>query len=184
MCSDKTSRGDPTVTSSSVPEELRNDLIKIRVEHLYTIHREAQNAVIEFSTTGLKGLILVNGGGIIALLTFLGQQKTVAAGADNLWWAFISLSAGLFLSLSAILLAYVSQRIVSDNISSSAEKIFFHSIGEHEKSKTQEASEGKAYRRGIISNCVAVLCAVLSAVAFLAGSGFALKALTLVTAVK
>lgn len=184
MRAEKSSGGDPSVMISAVPEALRNELTKIRVDHLYTVQREADKGVIEFSSIGLRGLLLVNGGGIIALLTFLGQQKAASAGGGFLWGAFILLGLGLFTGLLSIVLSYMSQTQVSSQVYDSAEKIYFHQIGDTVRYEEYKASEEKARKASNVWNVSAIAGAVLSALLFLAGSFSALNALILVTAVK
>ena len=63
---------------------------------------------VEFSQSTLKNLHLVNGGAILALLTFFGNTDF---GFDHraLWWAFVWFGSGLASSLAAYFGAYFSQ---------------------------------------------------------------------------
>ncbi|MGB3167262.1 MAG: hypothetical protein WBA68_10860 [Alteraurantiacibacter sp.] len=56
----------------------------------------------------LRNLQLVNGGGILALLTFLGNTN-VTFGFNGIWWAFFWFGGGLTTSLSAYFGAFFSQ---------------------------------------------------------------------------
>ena len=76
--------------------------------------RASFRAVIDFASLGIRSLILVNGGAIIGILTFLGNlwtkddaaaKATAAAVAPALSFFII----GLTLALATSLLAYVAQ---------------------------------------------------------------------------
>ena len=62
----------------------------------------------EFSQSALKNLHLVNGGAIIALLTFIGNSSATF-GERSMWWAFFWFASGLGSSLIAYFGAYFSQ---------------------------------------------------------------------------
>ena len=63
---------------------------------------------VEFSQSALRNLHLVNGGGILALLTLVGNSN-VQYDARVIWWAFFWFSSGLIASLIAYFGAYFSQ---------------------------------------------------------------------------
>ncbi len=63
---------------------------------------------VEYSQAALRNLTLVNGGVIVALLTFIGNAAQ-KVDATAIWWAFVWLSIGLFLALLSYLGAYFSQ---------------------------------------------------------------------------
>ena len=63
---------------------------------------------VEYSQSALKNLQLVNGGGIIALLTFVGNVPD-ALDKNSLFWAFVWFSLGLASALVSYLGAYFSQ---------------------------------------------------------------------------
>ena len=62
----------------------------------------------DFAQSALKSGVLVNGGAIVALFTFVGHDKAVIS-SECLWWSFASFAAGLFFSLGAYVCAFVSQ---------------------------------------------------------------------------
>lgn len=63
---------------------------------------------VDYSQAALRNLQLVNGGAIVALLTFIGNTDQVI-NDSAIWWSFLWFSAGLFLSLAAYFGAYLSQ---------------------------------------------------------------------------
>lgn len=63
---------------------------------------------VEFSQSALKNLHLVNGGSILALLTFLGNAD-LDFNYRAVWWAFVWFSMGLITSLAAHFGANFSQ---------------------------------------------------------------------------
>ncbi len=62
----------------------------------------------EFSQSALKNLTFVNGGAIIALFTFIGNDNA-QFDANYLRWSFAAFLIGLFLSLFSYIGAYFSQ---------------------------------------------------------------------------
>ena len=63
---------------------------------------------VEFSQSALRNLHLVNGGGIIALLTLVGNSN-VEYDLRSIWWSFFWFGSGLIASLIAYFGAYFSQ---------------------------------------------------------------------------
>lgn len=62
----------------------------------------------EYAHAGLKGLFLANGGAILALLTFLGNNRSARVESNDIWWAFISFAVGLSGVLAAYIAGYAS----------------------------------------------------------------------------
>ncbi|XUU61000.1 hypothetical protein ACRAQ6_01655 [Erythrobacter sp. HA6-11] len=65
-------------------------------------------AAVEYAQSAVKSLILVNGGALIALLTFIGNSD-VEAGPRGMFWSFVWLGLGLASALFALFPSYVSQ---------------------------------------------------------------------------
>lgn len=63
---------------------------------------------VEFAQATLKNLHLVNGGAILALLTFLGNTG-FEFNYRSIWWAFVWFGLGLAASLAAYFGAFFSQ---------------------------------------------------------------------------
>lgn len=124
----------------------------------------------EYTLAGFKTLLLMNGGAIIALLTYAGNASDKVA-AGQFIVAFLAYVAGLMLTAFAYLTSYTGQaHIMQDSViqgmrwrgldpSDDAMKV------DHEKLGNAAISMGK-------------LLAVLSLAAFIAGSGFAVAAIT------
>lgn len=68
---------------------------------------EIFKSMVSIATEGLKALLLVNGGAIVALLTFLGNSKNVAA--SQFVFPSIAFVMGLVLCFFAFCSAYATQ---------------------------------------------------------------------------
>lgn len=126
---------------------------------------------VTFAEQALKGLMLVNGGAVIALYTVIGNAGALNLDAGRLWAAFGCFVAGLVLTLLAYLGAFASQN-------------FYHVSAQHEAWNYQdEAQNGKRgahdhvrpYVIGHWAQIAGVGFAILSLAAFAIGSGFALS---------
>lgn len=73
----------------------------------------------EYSIAGFKTLILINGGAVIALLTYAGNVKDGLEPA-NLQWAFIGYITGLVFAMSSYLTAYMGQALIMHHSSAAA----------------------------------------------------------------
>ncbi|MEO1503626.1 MAG: hypothetical protein AAFU68_05275, partial [Pseudomonadota bacterium] len=58
---------DPTLEDSR-----KIELTKIRLEHLYSMQRKSFDSEVQVSYIGLRSLLLINGGALIAILAYLG----------------------------------------------------------------------------------------------------------------
>jgi hypothetical protein len=123
----------------------------------------------EFSVEGFKMLTLINGGAIIALLTYAGHS-TGAMAATKLSHAFLAYTAGLVAAAFAYLAAYESQGSLMN-----------HDVLEAYRLLGLEAKDGSTpdgyARRGMIKVYVAMSVSVLSLIAFVVGSWLAMSAL-------
>lgn len=61
----------------------------------------------KFALEGLKVLLLINGGGAVALLTFLGHSTSFSL--RNAAWSLLAFGIGSFLTTITFLCAYVTQ---------------------------------------------------------------------------
>ena len=124
----------------------------------------------EFSLAGLKALILINGSAIIGLLTYAGNASSKVA-AGQLQGAFTSYVAGLVLGVLSYIGAYLSK----------AEFMQVSTLEGQQLLGIPSASgrTSESYRRvGTWVVRFAVACAFFSLVGFVAGSGYAMKAVT------
>ncbi len=93
---------------NEVDEEVSRQIAKLDYEAYLDESNERLRYQTEFAQSALKNLNLVNGGAIIALFTFLGNDG-VAFDKSAIWWSFFLFSIALFLSLFAYFGAYFSQ---------------------------------------------------------------------------
>lgn len=77
------------------------------------------NGNLQFALTGIRSLVLLNGGGVLAVLTFLGHllssedhARRAAAGhfGDVIWWFMIGAGFGL----GTALMSYLSQSLINE----------------------------------------------------------------------
>lgn len=70
---------------------------------------ETFKSMVGFATEGLKALLLVNGGAVVALLTFIGNSKAIAPSAHLFIWPVAAFLLGLALCVAAFCSAYATQ---------------------------------------------------------------------------
>lgn len=129
----------------------------------------------DFAQTSLKSGVLVNGGAIVALFTFLGHDKATIT-PDALWWSFGWFVGALGAGLVAHLGAFLSQA-------------FYMRVSELEAVASRNAmarlmdapghaeSEARALKRGNIAMGTALVASALSLVGFVIGAACALSGL-------
>ena len=84
---------------------------KIAVEEYKVNTQEAMERLryqFDFSQSGLRNLQIVNGGAIVALLTFIGNGSE-RIDPNSVFWSFLWFSLGLAASLMSYFAAYLSQ---------------------------------------------------------------------------
>ena len=124
----------------------------------------------EFSLAGLKALILINGGAIIGLLTYAGNASSKVT-AGQLQGAFTGYVAGLVLGVLSYIGAYLSQAEFMQVSTLEGQQLLGLS--------PMAGRTVESYRKvGTRVVRFAIACAFLSLVGFVAGSGYALKAIT------
>lgn len=131
--------------------------------------------------TAFKALMLVNGGALIALFTFIGSvtQKPagVAFSAGSIWWAFASFAAALAFALLCHVFAFLSQ----DNFYNQS----MHEAWRHQRAiasgerPSLSAEEQRLYGVGMTHYGFGILSAVASILLFIVGCGFALNGVLL-----
>jgi hypothetical protein len=124
----------------------------------------------EFSVEGFKTLTLINGGAIIALLTYAGHSAGTEV-ANKLAGAFLAYTCGLVAAVLAYLGAYESQSSLMNHDVLEAYRL----LGL--QAKGAEDPEGYA-RRGMIKVYLAMAISVLSLIGFVVGSSLAFSALS------
>lgn len=89
--------------------QLSSDFAKIRYEASLTATYERSKSVMDFALLGLRSLIIVNGGALVGLVTFIGN---FGAAEDNSGavLAFTLFVFGLFSGFLAVLFSYLAQQ--------------------------------------------------------------------------
>ncbi|HUE80018.1 MAG TPA: hypothetical protein VMN38_10355 [Sphingomicrobium sp.] len=124
----------------------------------------------EFSAQGFRTLTLINGGAIIALLTYTGHSEGSDA-APDLANAFLAYTAGLVTAVSAYLAAYLSQASLMNADMMEAYRL----LGiEPVTTKTGDELE----RTGMLGVKFGIGLSIASLLAFITGSWLALLAIS------
>lgn len=123
----------------------------------------------DYSIEGFKTLTLINGGAIIALLTYAGHSAGSTV-AKRLSEAFLAYAVGLILSVLAYLFAYLSQAELMNGDMTEAYRL----LGIEADGTRREEFERKGMRRVHAG----IGLSVLSLFAFVAGSWLAMRALS------
>lgn len=118
-------------------------------------------AAVGYALATLKTLTLVNGGAIIALLTFIGNDN-VKPEKEAIFWSFVVFSVGLALSTLDHGLAYFVQ------------ESYLNSASNRMEGANVRATDKRGNR---LISCAA-LCCLMSLVCFVAGAFVALDAIT------
>lgn len=70
---------------------------------------ETYRSLISISIAGLKTLLLINGGAVVAVLAYLGQSPQGPRLAPHIWWPLGSFVAGVACCAFAFLGSYATQ---------------------------------------------------------------------------
>ena len=125
----------------------------------------------EFSHSALKSLTLVNGGGILALLTFIGNSNATFD-PNPIWWAFASFAVGLTFTLAAHIGAYFSQAAFMN--------VTLHQMWDAQRAMLGEPPKQEYHSDFRAGNKIlysAIGCALASMAGFIAGAAFSLAGL-------
>jgi hypothetical protein len=160
-------------------EAYRNDLDLTRVSHLYELARGRRKEVADLALLGLKTLILLNGGAIVALFTVLAHFDQLTVVGWRLWVAFGVFCSGAVFALTSLLLGFLSSNSNWYAEQADANFIYFHSRGENETASKLKAQREKAMKSGPKLWISAATLSAVSILAFAVGSGFALWAVKL-----
>lgn len=124
----------------------------------------------EFSIQGFKTLILINGGAVIALLTYAGHADDRLV-ANNLPWAFGGYIFGLVTAVLAYLTAYAGQALIMQHSGSAALALIT------DQELDQKGQDLRLSRANLFIRLGIGLC-VISLLGFVAGSIAAICGLT------
>jgi hypothetical protein len=128
---------------------------------------------IDLAQNCIRSLTLINGGAIVAIFTLIGNmsdRSSFLIDPARIWWAFGSFSAGLAFSIAAWFGAFFSQY----HFGLCAEVQSWHEA-EKMHGSSHNSDFMTHYRSGSRSFAVGVTLAVLSLIAFISGSWFALS---------
>lgn len=118
----------------------------------------------QIALSALRGLMIINGGAIVALFTFIGNAPGSYDRAA-IWWAFTWFASGLFLTMAANILGYFTQ---SWYFQSSTEQSWNAQARRHRRPAPYNA---EWYNRwGSRAEFVALVCVVLALISFGFGS--------------
>lgn len=127
---------------------------------------------VEYAQQGIKALFIANGGGIISLLTFAGNTKSVVE-PIALFWSFCWFGGGVSLALLTYIAGYVSQaEVMQDEFYSSRHAVLAWLDRAPEFETTIHA------KRGEIAERIGIGCAIGSLVLFIVGAFVGLDAIT------
>lgn len=155
------------------PHEQRGieiEVAKLDYEHFKADALGRFNSVDEFARGALRGLTIGNGGAIVALFTFIGNDGAVGHyNAGRLWWAFAFFVAGLVFVFAATICGYFSQAyyMQASNEQAFAAQATIWDTG-------QKFDHLPTFNRGEKFEVGGIVGACLSLVLFAVGSGFAL----------
>jgi hypothetical protein len=120
---------------------------------------------------GLQGMLLINGGALVALFTLIGSNAHLRLVPLFVWSSFGAFAAGILLSLLANLGAFISQGQ-------------YHATAQFTAWEAQRVMQdlpsgyadqaASAYRFGRQAEIAGIVAALLALVAFVAGCGLAL----------
>lgn len=166
---------DQSPSSDSTLSERTHDLVKVRQQALYSAAEMRGRAVVDFALLGLRSLLLLHGGALVGMLTFLGNFPELAQAGNALWCAFTAFIVGLLLALVAVALSYIAQQIFTLQDSAGADKVLFHYI--EQPDEKLEVAELKHHKLGRALQVWAVIVSVLSVVALGVGAWAGVAAL-------
>lgn len=116
----------------------------------------------EFSIQGFKTLILINGGAVIALLTYAGNSKG-SLSAPIFQWAFAGYIGGLTSAVLAYLTAYLGQAYIMRHSAAAA-------LAEMEALELDPAMQTRREARANLFIGLGVGLCMLSLIGFIGGS--------------
>ena len=120
---------------------------------------------------GIQGLMITNGGALVALFTLLGSKAQFHVIPTYLWSAFASFAFGIALAMLANLAAFLSQG-------------FYYQASQFQAWDAQRAMHGQAatrigqtkaiFKSGQSAECGGIAAAIVALLSFIIGCGFAL----------
>lgn len=149
-------------------QEIRNGA----AERWWQFERDARTFSKDFGASTIQSLILINGGAIIALLSFLASTEIKTIIASNvqiyqIYWTFLGFSLGLIFAVVGGGVGYLNYLFLTDTQPGPA--------GLSRYIATGDTSGWKEHSGVTITIWVGVAAAIFSLVGFLIGCWFALQ---------
>lgn len=160
------------------PDEQKREIARLDYEILKADAAERLKYQVEFGQSIFRGLLLINGGAIIALFTFIANivgKPGMAIAVGRLWWAFSFFTAGLIFTILATIAAFYSQ-------------LFFAHTGMREAWSKQAEMVGAEksgfdsqtpFAQGQLALIGVITSVFIALAAFIVGAGFALHGVLL-----
>jgi hypothetical protein len=118
-----------------------------------------------------RGLMITNGGAIVALFTFVGNNPQIFD-SHRVWWGFSLFVAGIALVLAATLLAYFAEGYYSED---QFQQVWWAYATLHDLDpQVYDDKCRRARRIGDIFHRSSLGCAVCSLLSFVGGAAFVL----------
>ena len=160
-----------TTNQNFVSEEVLRSIAKLDYEAYLSESNDRLRYQTEFSQSALKSLMLVNGGAIISLLTFIGNKGHVFD-QEAIWWSFLLFALGLFFCLVAYFGAYFSQGYYMQMV---VNQTYNAQRRMHGYQETYNID--RDLKIGNIAIWFAIISTVISLFLFVGGSFFALRSI-------
>lgn len=162
------------VWSGMTPEEQALEIARLDYEDFRAESADRLKIQEGLGTTALRSLILINGGAIIALFTFLGSAGSKAAAMDGraAWFAFAWFVAGLASVVASTGAAYLMQMYAYHSTVEQMWAAQSRSMG-----GDRQADIGRTHKLTTIFERATIALAAVSLLAFCVGSGVALDGL-------
>lgn len=154
-----------------------HDVELLRLEHEFQYERQRTEFVQQFAHSGLKTIVLLNGGAVVALFTLLGNLDKpaidkLALDETSLRQAFAWFIGGLVAAAAAHLLAYITQELYTAGHTRDAAEIY-HTLS----NKPGQPPSGRRYFTcGLAVTLVAIGAVIFSVTCFGIGAFAALSA--------
>jgi hypothetical protein len=98
-------------------------MIDLQKEHALETYR----SLIAISLAGLKTLMLINGGAVVALLAYLGQSPQGPSLAPHVWWSLGAFVGGVVFCVLAFFGSYQTQfALFNETVSPATKSGFSH----------------------------------------------------------
>lgn len=158
-------------------QTIRIETNKTRMGYYFESAIERQKAFTAIVVLGLQSMLIVNGGALAGMLTFIGNVPTVAHNPGVLC-ASVAFSIGIAAALFATLFAYATTTKYYNQSVAMAESLFWgmnaepQRQGESDRESTAFGASGGRYE------VVAVGLGIISMLAFVSGALTGILALT------